>query len=94
MTEEMKNQLYDAILSIKDKETCKIFFEDLLTEQELDMLYQRVVSANMLLEGAKYSDVIAVTNVSSATLARVSKCVQYGEGYQRVLVPLLEKKVK
>lgn len=46
---------------------------------------QRVRAAKLLLEGKTYEQIIAETNISSATLSRVSKCVHYGEGYKNVL---------
>jgi TrpR-related protein YerC/YecD len=50
---------------------------------------QRLKAAKMLLDGKTYSEIVEQTEISSATLARVSKCVQYGNGgYQRILTKI------
>lgn len=87
MTEENVNLngLYEAILKIETVEECKSFFDDLLTYKELEQMAQRVEVAQMLIAGATYDEVIAKTNISSATLSRVSKCIKRGNGYNTVL---------
>lgn len=90
MKKQLIDELYDVIISIDNKKDCEAFFADLCTYKELDQMAQRVYAAKLLLEGKTYSQVIAETDISSATLSRVSKCVQYGTGYTAVL----EKKDK
>lgn len=86
MTEDISfNGLYEAILKIETVEECKNFFDDLLTYKEIELLAQRVEVAKMLIGGATYDEVIAKTNISSATLSRVSKCIKRGKGYNTVL---------
>ena len=88
MSNDMKGvhlELYKAILSLKSEEDCKIFFEDLCTMKELDSMAQRIQSAKLLLKGETYEKIIAKTEISSATLSRVSRCVKYGEGYKKIL---------
>ena len=46
---------------------------------------QRLQAARLLLDGATYNKVIEETDISSATLSRVSRCVQYGKGYIKFL---------
>ena len=46
---------------------------------------QRIRAAKLLLEGKTYNQVIEETDISSATLSRVSRCVQYGRGYKKFL---------
>ena len=46
---------------------------------------ERVYAAKLLMEGKTYSQIIAEADISSATLSRVSRCVQYGKGYSKVL---------
>lgn len=77
--------LYDAVLKLKSVEDCKEFFEDLCTYREIEQMAQRLASAKLLLKGETYENVIKETDVSSATLSRVSKCVKYGKGYKKVL---------
>ena len=88
MSNDMKGahlELYKVILSLKSEEDCKIFFEDLCTMKELDSMAQRIQSAKLLLNGETYEKIIAKTEISSATLSRVSRCVKYGEGYKKIL---------
>ena len=66
-------------------EDCKVLFEDLCTFKELEQMTQRINAAKLLLNGETYENVIKKTNISSATLSRVSKCVKYGEGYKKFL---------
>ncbi len=82
---EEYRELFEAILSIEDLQTCGDFFEDLLTRNEAESMLQRVRAAKLLLAGKTYEQIIAETNISSATLSRVSKCVHYGRGYRAVL---------
>ena len=58
----------------------ELFLEDLCTIKELESMCQRLQSAKMLLDGKTYNEIVEATDISSATLARVSKCVRYGKG--------------
>jgi TrpR-related protein YerC/YecD len=78
-------ELYEAIVAIDSVEDCRHFLDDLLTKQELVSLAGRVHSAQLFIDGKTYLEVNALTKVSSATLARVNKCVKNGKGYNRVL---------
>ena len=79
------DNLFNEILKLKDLDDCYLFFEDLCTYKELDAFSERIKAAKMLLDGATYEEIIKNTNISSATLSRVSKCVKYGEGYKRII---------
>ena len=88
MSEDIINshdQLFEVILSLKTKEDCKDFFSDLCTIKELNSMTQRIKAAKMLIDGETYEKIIAKTDISSATLSRISKCVKYGTGYKKVL---------
>lgn len=88
MSNDMKGahlELYKVFLSLKSEEDCKIFFEDLCTMKELDSMAQRIQAAKLLLDGETYEKIISKTEISSATLSRVSRCVKYGEGYKKIL---------
>ncbi|MCF0116942.1 MAG: hypothetical protein HUJ61_02710 [Bacilli bacterium] len=78
-------ELCDALVSIKDEATCREFLTDWLSTNELKSLSGRVHSALLFMSGKTYNEVIAETKISSATLARVSKCVKHGTGYNKVL---------
>lgn len=88
MSGEIKNQygdLFEIILKLKTKEDCENFFIDLCTVKELDSMTQRVTAAKLLLSGETYEKIISKTDISSATLSRVSRCVKYGKGYKKFL---------
>lgn len=76
-------ELFKTILKLKTVEDCETFFNDLCTINELLAMSQRVNAAKLLLEKNSYEQVLKKTNISSATLSRVSKCVKYGEGYKK-----------
>ena len=82
---EKITELYKLILKLKTVEDCEQFFDDLCTKKELEKMAERVYAAKLLLAGKTYNQVIAETDISSATLSRVSRCVQYGEGYSKLL---------
>ena len=85
--EEMIHELYHAFVKIDSEEACAQFLEDLCTRKEVEQMAQRLRAARLLVEGKTYTQVIEQTNISSATLSRVSRCVQYGEGYRRFVTP-------
>ena len=78
--------LFDAILSLKNREECYAFFEDVCTVKEMLDISQRLKAAKMLASGAVYADISAETGMSTATISRVSKCLEKGSGgYKTVL---------
>lgn len=83
--EEDIQHFYEVILQLKSPEDCRDLFDDLCTVNELRQMVQRVKAAELLLQDKTYNQVIAETDISSATLSRVSRCVQYGKGYSRIL---------
>ena len=86
MKENLLEALYQAFLSIETQEECKAFLFDLCTKNELISMSQRLEAAKMLLAGKTYSEVTEATDISSGTLAKVSKCVRYGGGgYERII---------
>ena len=83
--QEKIEQLYQLISRMETMDDCRALFNDLCTEKEIEKMAERVQAAKLLLEGKTYNQVIAQTDISSATLSRVSRCVQYGQGYSRFL---------
>ena len=82
---EKTENLYQIILKLETMEECKVLLEDLCTRKEVANMAERLYAAQLLLEGKTYSQVISETNISSATLSRISQCVQYGKGYSALL---------
>ena len=79
------NELYRLIADIQDPEDIRILFEDLCTRKEVENMAERIFAARLLLEGKTYNQVMSQADISSATLSRVSRCVQYGSGYSKLL---------
>ena len=73
-------KMYEAILSLKSVDECMAFFDDLCTVTELMALEQRYQVAACLNEGMIYNDILAETGASSATISRVNRSLQYGNG--------------
>ena len=85
--EDMLHDRYQALVKIDSEASCASVLEDLWTRQGLEQMAQRLRAAKLLMEGKTYTQVIEQTNISSATLSRVSRCVQYGEGYRKFVTP-------
>ncbi len=85
ISEDMLRDMYELFASIDDPLDFKVFLDDLCTYKELEQMAGRIAAAKLFIEGKTYLQVIEETNISSATLSRVSRCVQYGEGYKKVL---------
>ena len=86
------DMLYRAILTLKDVDECRAFFQDLCTVSELRAMEQRLEVAQLLDEGMIYNDILDRTGASSATISRVNRALQYGaDGYKAVLPRLREQ---
>ena len=86
------DSLFDAILSLKTREECYVFFDDVCTENEINTMAQRFAVARLLLDGGVYADIVAKTRASTATVSRVKRCLKYGSGGYRLGAERLEKK--
>jgi len=72
--------LFDAILSLETREECYNFFEDLCTVKEISDMAQRLEAAKMLLDGRTYDQIVKAVEISTATISRINRCIQYGSG--------------
>ena len=72
--------LYETILKIDTMEECEALFDDLCTKTELASISQRLVVAKMLSEKKVYSDIVAQTGASTATISRVNRSLAFGAG--------------
>ena len=82
----MLRELYVELIKLETEEEAELFLEDLCTMKELEAMSQRLKAAKMLLGGKTYNEIVEETEISSATLARVSKCIRYGDGgYKAIL---------
>lgn len=88
---ETVDHLFEAILSLKNKEECYSFFEDLCTVNELLSLSQRFEVASMLKDHKTYLEIAEKTGASTATISRVNRSLTYGnDGYELVFKRLSE----
>ena len=85
--------LFDAILSLKSREECYTFFEDLCTMKEMADMAQRLEAAKMLLDGKTYEQIVKSVEISTATISRINRCIQYGNGgYELIINRVKEQK--
>ena len=84
------NALFEAILSLNDMDECYSFFEDLCTMKELADMAQRLEAAKMLLEGKTYEQIVKSVEISTATISRINRCIQYGSGGYRDTIEKVE----
>ncbi len=83
------DELFEAILSLKDQDECYRFFEDICTITEVYAISQRLQVAKLLNENKTYNEIEELTKASTATISRINKCLQYGsDGYKKVLEKL------
>ena len=83
--QERIDALFRLIASLDNVDDCRALFEDMCTIKEVANMAERCFAAKLLLEGNTYNQVMAQADISSATLSRVSRCVQYGNGYSKLL---------
>jgi len=86
--------LYKAILSLKDLDECMKFFDDLCTVTELMAMEQRYQVASCLDDGMIYNDILAQTGASSATISRVNRSLQYGSGGYAIVFDRMKDREK
>ena len=84
-TQERIDQLCQLFADIRNPEDIGALLEDLCTRKEVENMAERVFAARLLMQGNTYNQVMSQVTISSATLSRVSRCVQYGSGYSRLL---------
>ena len=89
---EAVDHLFDAILSLENREECYTFFEDVCTVNELLSLSQRFEVAKMLRDQKTYLDIAEKTGASTATISRVNRSLNYGsDGYDMVFARVKEQ---
>ncbi|MDK2920197.1 MAG: hypothetical protein PWQ37_2930 [Candidatus Petromonas sp.] len=83
---EFMDELFDAILLLKNREECYRFFEDICTIKELQSISQRLQVAKLLRANKTYHEIEEITGASTATISRVNRCIHYGaDGYNIIL---------
>lgn len=85
------DELCEAILSLKTREECYAFLEDICTIKELLEMSQRLSVAKLLSRGMSYSQISQKTGVSTATISRISRCIEYGSGGYKMIIERLQE---
>ncbi|SHJ38258.1 YerC/YecD family TrpR-related protein [Desulfofundulus thermosubterraneus] len=92
LKDPLLDELFEAVLTLRDIDECYQFFEDICTVAELKAMAQRLAVAKMLQENRTYTEIAAQTGASTATISRVKRCLNYGaDGYKLVLARLAGK---
>jgi len=96
LRDPLSDELFEAILLLKDREECYRFFQDIATISEIKALAQRLEVAKLLEKNVTYTTIAHTTGASTATISRVKRCLYFGaDGYQLILKRLAKKeKVK
>lgn len=85
------DRLFQTILNLESIDECYAYFEDLCTIKELNDMSQRLDAAILLAEGLSYQKIMEQVAISTATIGRVSKCLNYGTGgYKNAIEKLKE----
>lgn len=92
LKDKQLDDLFEAILCLETKEECYSFFEDLCTVLELKSISQRYEVAKMLSNHFVYSDIVAETGASTATISRVNRSINYGAGGYAMVFKRIEDK--
>ena len=86
------DRLFQSFLNLETLEECYAYFEDLCTIKELSAMAQRLQVATLLSQGMSYQKITEKVDVSTATIGRVSRCLNYGPGGYRTTLDKLEDK--
>ena len=85
------DRLFEAILSLKSIDECYDFFEDICTITEIKDMAQRLETAMLIDKGISYQKISDQIGVSTATISRVSKCLNYGAGGYRTIIDRMKE---
>ena len=88
------DRLMKAVLTLKTPKECLAFFQDICTIKELRDIAQRLEIAEHLNSGSNYHEVVEKTTASTATICRVNKCLNYGDGGYKTVITRLNRKEK
>ncbi|MBQ2971942.1 MAG: TrpR-related protein YerC/YecD [Ruminococcus sp.] len=92
---ESVDRLFKAVLNLENIEECYEFFDDICTIKEIQDMAQRLDTAILLSEGYSYQKITERVDVSTATIGRVSKCLNYGSGgYKKAISKLNTQEAK
>ncbi len=90
--DEQTDELFRSILLLRDIDECYLYFEDLCTNKEIRDLGQRLTIARLLRGGSSYLQAAEALGVSSATIGRVKRCLDYGDGGYKLILDRMDEK--
>ena len=90
---ESMDRLFQSILNLESLDECYAYFEDLCTIKELLDMAQRLDTAVLLAQGCSYQKIQEQVDISTATIGRVSKCLNYGTGGYRMAIDKLKEEM-
>ena len=85
------DRLFQSFMNLESIDECYAYFEDLCTIKELSDMSQRLDTAILLSEGKSYQQILAQVDISTATIGRVSKSLNYGTGGYRATIDKLKE---
>lgn len=88
---EAMDRLFESFLKLQTIDECYAYFEDLCTIKELNDMSQRLEVAELLSQGMSYQKITEQVDVSTATIGRVSKCLNYGTGGYGTILKKMEE---
>lgn len=85
-------KLAKAFCAIGTEDEAHKFLADILSIKEIKEISQRLEVAKMLKSGMVYTDISTKTGASTATISRVNRALNYGDGgYEIILSRLSEE---
>ncbi len=88
------DRLFQTFLNLNSIEECYTYFEDLCTIKEIKDMAQRLDTAILLKKGMSYQKISETVDISTATIGKVSKCLNYGSGGYEMAISKLDKEGK
>ena len=88
---ESMDRLFQTILNLQTLDECYAYFEDLCTIKELGDMSQRLDAAILLNDGLSYQKIMEQVEISTATIGRVSRCLNYGTGGYKTAINKLKE---
>lgn len=85
------DRLAKAFTLLENVEEARAFLDDICTPNEMKSLSQRLEVAMRLHRGQNYAKIVKDTGASSTTVSRVNRCLNYGAGGYRSMIPRLEE---
>ena len=84
-------ELFRAVLKLRNTDEAKRFFRDLLTEYEILDFAERWKVARLLDRGVQYAEIGRQVWMSSKTIARIQRWLKRGKGDYRLILDRIKQ---